>query len=74
MSTTNTRGAQPKYPDVHVQLSGEDGNANGIIGRVAKALRRSVGDEAASEFTNAATNCGSYDELLVLAMETVNVH
>jgi hypothetical protein len=74
VSTSSTRGAKPKYPDVHVQLSGEDGNANGIIGRVAKALRRSVSNEAASEFTTAAANCGSYDELLVLAMETVTVH
>lgn len=74
MSTTNTRGAQPKYPDVHVQLTGEDGNAYSIIGRVAKALRRSVDNDAASEFTTAAMNCGSYDQLLVLAMETVNVH
>ena len=32
----------PKYPDVEVQLSGEDGNVFSIIGRIAKALRRQV--------------------------------
>ena len=52
----------------------EDGNAHSIIGRVAQALRRQVSPEAATEFTTAAHNCGSYDELLVLAMETVTVH
>ena len=74
MSTTEPRGGQPKYPDVRVQLTGEDGNAYSIIGRVAKALRRHVSNDAASEFTAAAGNCRSYDELLVLAMETVDVH
>jgi hypothetical protein len=29
----------PKYPDVKVQLVGEDGNAFAIVGRVARALR-----------------------------------
>lgn len=71
--STSTRGGQPKYPDVRVQLTGEDGNAYSIIGRIAKALRREVSNDAATEFTTAAFDCGSYDELLVLAMETVDV-
>jgi hypothetical protein len=30
---------QPRYPDIQVQLSGEDGNAFAILGRTAAALR-----------------------------------
>jgi len=55
------------------QLVGTDGNAFAIIGNVAKALRK-VGmvDEAAA-WTDKAMQCGSYDELLQLAMGVVDV-
>lgn len=62
-----------KYPDVTVQLTGRDGNAILIIGAVAKALRKEVSAEAATAFSNSAMDCGSYDELLQLAVTTVNV-
>lgn len=63
----------PTHPDVYVQLTGRDGNAFAIIGAVAGALRRQVGPESAEAFTSAAFNCGSYDELLALATNTVEV-
>ena len=63
----------PKYPDLTVKLIGGDGNSFVIIGSVAKALRRDVGADAASEWTAAAWKCGSYDELLRLAMAWVDV-
>ena len=63
----------PTYPHVTVQLTGQDGNAFMIIGLVAKALRKQVSPEAAKQFTNDAMNSGSYDDLLRLAMGTVNV-
>ena len=62
-----------KYPDIEVQLSGEDGNAFSIIGRVSRAIRRAEGNEAATEFSSAAMKCGSYDEVLQLCMRTVEV-
>lgn len=62
----------PKYSDVTVKLTGEDGNAFVIIGRVRRALKRSGYPEAADEFTAEAQK-GDYDALLRLAMETVNV-
>jgi hypothetical protein len=62
-----------KYPDVEVQLSGEDGNVFSIIGRVSKAIRRKHGEPAAKEFREAATSCHSYDEVLQLCVKTVNV-
>jgi hypothetical protein len=65
--------ARPAYPGVHVQLTGMDGNAFMIIGLVARALRRDISDDAAATFTAAAQACGSYDELLQLAMSTVDV-
>lgn len=63
----------PKYPDVTVQLVGEDGNAFAIIGRVSHALRKEVGPDAAREFTVTAMSTGSYDELLRLITDTVEV-
>jgi hypothetical protein len=72
MSQLNSPTA-PLYPHVTVRLSGTDGNAYMIIGRVAGQLRRQVDNAAAEQFTNAALGCGSYDELLQLAMRTVVV-
>ena len=63
----------PRYPHVRVRLSGRDGNVHMIIGRVAVALRRKVGDAAADQFNTAAHQCGSYDEVLHLVMSTVRV-
>ncbi len=65
---------QPTYPHIHVQLTGHDGNAYNIIGRVATAIRNQVGDAAAKQFTEAAFAATSYDDLLYLAMCTVDVH
>lgn len=36
--------ATVKYPNIHVQLTGEDGNAFNIIGTVARAIRSSAAD------------------------------
>lgn len=62
----------PRY-DIKVELIGHDGNAFNLIGRVAKALRKEVSAEAATEFTNQAMEQGSYDELLAFIQETVDV-
>lgn len=61
-----------KY-EVEVELIGSDGNAFAIIGKVAAALRETEGDDVAERFVKDATVCGSYDELLVLCMDTVDV-
>lgn len=62
----------PKY-DITVQLVGEDGNASSLIGKVAKAIRRHAGDDAAKAFVNEAMSQPSYEHLLGLLQETVNV-
>ncbi len=63
----------PKYPNVTVKLIGEDGNAVGLIGIVARRIRLLVSEEAAAEFTNEAFDADSYTELLHLIQTTVVV-
>lgn len=61
------------YEDVTVQLTGADGNAFAILGRVQAALRRAgVGDDAIRDFRAEATS-GDYDHLLQTAIRWVNV-
>lgn len=62
-----------KFPDVEVELSGQDGNAFYIVGRVARALRRAGHPAAADEFSRDARACTSYDDVIGLAMRTVEV-
>lgn len=62
----------PKYPDVYVQLSGEDGNTGAICGRVTSAMRRAgISTVEQNDFRCAVLDCGSYDEVLQLVMRTV---
>jgi len=62
-----------KYPEIEVQLVGQDGNAFMILGLVQKALRRAgVSQEEISEFHAEATS-GDYYHLLQTAMKWVTV-
>ena len=64
----------PKYPNVTVQLTGEDGNAFAIMGAVSKALRRNdVSQDEIDEYHRDSTS-GDYDHLLRTAMKWVNVN
>ncbi len=63
--------ADVRYPDVEVQLTGEDGNGFLIVGKVAKALR-SAGASDVEEFTKEAMS-GDYDHLLQTVMVWVEV-
>lgn len=58
--------------DAVVQLTGEDGNAFGILGRVRRAITRSNHPELADEFLTEATS-GDYDHLLRTCMRYVTV-
>lgn len=62
-----------KYPEIEVQLSGEDGNAFAIMGRISQAIRRQVGNSEAEEYVREAQESESYDALLRHAMRTVTV-
>lgn len=63
-----------KYPEVEVQLVGNDGNAFAIIGAVTKALKREAHIPAAdvAAYTAEAMS-GDYDHLLATTMRWVTV-
>lgn len=64
---------EPKYPDVHVPLTGEDGNAFFIIGRVRSYMRKAgISSEECTAFSNEAMS-GDYDNVLRTAMKWVAV-
>jgi hypothetical protein len=64
---------EPKYPDVQVQLVGEDGNAFAIMGRVASALKSAgVPQSEIDEYYEESTS-GDYDNLLRTAVKWVAV-
>jgi hypothetical protein len=58
--------------DAVVQLTGEDGNAFLILGRVRRAILNSNHPELAEEFMLEAMN-GDYDHLLQTCMNYVSV-
>lgn len=62
-----------RYPEIEVQLTGEDGNAFAILAAVKRALRKAdVGPEQISEFREQAMS-GDYDNLLRVVMNWVSV-
>jgi hypothetical protein len=63
----------PKYPDITVPLSGEDGNCFAILGRVQHALRRSGVSNAERDAFLAEATQGDYDQLLQTVMRWVDV-
>ena len=63
----------PKYPNITVQLSGEDGNAILILGRISKALKNAGVDKSDVDAFYAEATSGDYDALLQTAMRWVDV-
>lgn len=62
-----------KYPEIEVELIGQDGNAFYILGAVSRALRRAgVSSEEIDQFNKEATS-GDYDHLLQTAVKWVSV-
>lgn len=64
---------EPKYPDVTVELLGQDGNAFAILGAVCKALREAGVDPKEVEAFTAEAKKADYDHLLQTVMAWVNV-
>lgn len=63
---------ETKYPDISVQLTGEDGNAMVIIGRVSAALRRGgVPRSEIDQFVEEAMS-GDYDNVVATACRWVD--
>lgn len=69
----STSPDEPRYPLVHVKLTGKDGNPFAIIGNVSGALRKAgVSDSQVLDFQKDATS-GDYNHLLQTAMKWVKV-
>ena len=63
----------PKYPDIAVPLTGTDGNAFAVLGKVSRALRQAGVSQAERDaFTQEAT-ASDYDRLLQTVMRWVEV-
>ncbi len=62
-----------KFPEVFVELVGQDGNVFNLIGLTSKALKRAGYVDEAKEFAHVAISCSSYDEVLQLIMNYVTV-
>jgi hypothetical protein len=63
---------QPRYPDIQVQLSGEDGNAFAILGHTTRALRQAGLDQDEIDLYYAEATSGDYDHLLQTTMRWVD--
>ena len=63
----------PKFPDVTSRLVGEDGNVFNIIGIVSRDLKRAGHIQEAKEFSEKCMNASSYDEVLQISMDYVEV-
>jgi len=63
-----------QFAEIDVQLSGNDGNAFSIMGSVVRAIKRAGATEAQVAEYREASMAGDYDNLLQVALRTVNVH
>jgi hypothetical protein len=71
MSREETTTGVPARPPC--KLVGEDGNVFNVIGRVRRALRDAGQADRAGEFVRRAMAAHSYDEVLGLCWEYVDV-
>ncbi len=58
--------------NVHVKLTGTDGNAFAILGKVKQALKKAGHQDLAEQFLKEAMS-GDYNHLLCTAMDYVEV-
>jgi hypothetical protein len=64
----------PKFPNVCVQLTGQEGNVFSILGRVQRGLKEGgVSDEDVSAFWEEVSEAHSYEEALQIIMRWVHV-
>ena len=62
-----------QYPNITVQLTGQDGNAYAVLGAVSAALKKAgVNQVERAKFMEEAT-AGDYNHLLTVCMQWVDV-
>jgi hypothetical protein len=59
--------------DIHVKLSGENGNIFNLVSKASHALRAGGYPDLAKELQSGIWKCGSYDASLALIAEYVVV-
>lgn len=64
---------KPRYPNVEVELSGHDGNAFMIMGRVSKAMKKANVPQTEIDQFMKECKSGDYDNLLQTCMKWVEV-
>ena len=62
-----------KYPNITVELSGNDGNAFAVMRAVSRELKRNSVEKAEVDAFMAEAMSGDYDNLLQTCMKWVNV-
>ena len=62
-----------KYPDVEVELVGQDGNAFAILGAVSKEMRKAKLPKTEIDLFMTEAMKGDYNHLLRTCMEWVSV-
>lgn len=62
-----------KHPDIHVQLTGTDGNVFALMGEVTRALKNAGHRADAQELRVRVFDCDSYGAALSLFAEYVEV-
>lgn len=73
MSQNTSQDSGVRYPDISVALTGGDGNAFFILGKIRRALKNAnVPQSEIDAFFSEATS-GDYDHLLRTCMKWVNV-
>ena len=70
---TESKKMDPKYKNISVQLTGQDGNAFAIMAKVSGALRKNDVPEGEVEQYLSESMEGDYDNLLRTAMSWVNI-
>jgi hypothetical protein len=61
-----------KYPNIHVRLVGENGDASAILGRVQQAMRDAQLPETEIAAFIAEAKSGDYNNLLQTCMQWVD--
>ena len=64
---------KPKYPNITISLTGREGNAFYILGKVRTALIQAGASEEEREAFHKQATSGDYDHLLSTVTEWVNV-
>lgn len=62
-----------KYPKIKVTLTGTDGNAFAVLGKVAGEMRRAKIDQAEIDAFLKEAKSGDYTHLLATCMDWVDV-